>query len=95
MAIKNAETVLAKINRGAELRRGCVGGWYLYRGAVRIGRVTSAAAHAVIDSGSVERSDDRTTVAGETYIIAAAKATSRQATLPAVGTAAEGQGEIQ
>jgi hypothetical protein len=65
--IKNAETVLSKMTRGAELRRGCQSGWYLYRGDVRLGRVASAAADDVIDSGMVARIDDRTSVVGETY----------------------------
>ena len=65
--IKNAETVLSKMTRGAELRRGCQSGWYLYRWTVRLGRVASAAAGDVIDSGMVARIDDRTSVVGETY----------------------------
>lgn len=65
--IKAAETVLAKMRRGAEMRRGCFGGWYLYRGTVRLGRVSASAAAQVIESANVLRSDDRASVVGETY----------------------------
>jgi hypothetical protein len=71
--IKTAAVVLSKMRRGAEMRRGCVGGWYLYRGTVRIGRVAAAAADAVIESGNVSRQDDRTTVVGETYKLISSK----------------------
>jgi hypothetical protein len=67
--IKSSETVLSKMVSGAELCRGCQSGWYLYRGTVRLGRVASAAAVKVIDSGRVARVDDRRSVVGETYAI--------------------------
>lgn len=69
MLIKQAKTVLTKMSRGAELCRGCVGAWYLYRGTVRIARVASAVAESVIESGNVSRVDDRTSVVGETYAV--------------------------
>ena len=64
-----SRTVLAKMSRGAELCRGCVGAWYLYRGTVRIARVASAVADEIIGSDSVCRVDDRTSVVGEAYAV--------------------------
>jgi len=69
MLMKQAKTVLTKMSRGAELCRGCLGAWYLYRGTVRIARVASAVADEIIGSDSVCRVDDRTSVVGETYAV--------------------------
>jgi hypothetical protein len=67
--MKQSKAVLTKMSRGAELCRGCVGAWYLYRGTVRIARVASAVAEEIIDSGMVDRIDDRKSVVGETYAV--------------------------
>ena len=67
--VTNADFVLAKMAGGATMHRGNSGGWYLYRGLTRLGRVIGKAADEVIDSGRVTRTDDRTTVVGETYAI--------------------------
>jgi|688.fasta_scaffold1304901_2 hypothetical protein len=67
--LNQSRTVLAKMSRGAELCRGCVGAWYLYRGTVRIARVASAVADEIIGSDSVCRVDDRTSVVGEAYAV--------------------------
>ena len=69
MLMKESKTVLTKMSRGAELCRGCVGAWYLYRGTVRIARVATAVADEIIESGRVSRIDDRTSVVGETYAV--------------------------
>jgi hypothetical protein len=65
--IKDSKTVVAKVSRGCELLRGNFCGWTLYRGQVKIARVSSAAAAAAIESGRLARVDDCKSVAGETW----------------------------
>jgi hypothetical protein len=65
--IKDAKTVVAKVSRGCELLRGNFCGWTLYRGDVKIARVSCSAAESAIESGRLVRVDDRTSVVGETW----------------------------
>jgi hypothetical protein len=65
--IKDAKTVMSKVSRGCELLRGPQSGWFLFRGSVKVSRVGATAAADAIASGGLVRTDDRSSVCGETW----------------------------
>jgi hypothetical protein len=65
--IDHVDVVFHRLNLGCSLVRGCAGGWYIERDGIKFGRVIGITADDAIASGKLMRTDDRSTVCGETW----------------------------